>query len=77
MPAFLLIGRYFDGLTGEHLDLDLDPDFAENLGYTAYGRACNSVPKSEWQGAQDPAWIEREKLQKRLGNFIIPKKRPG
>ena len=69
------MGRYIDGLTGELIDLDLDPEFATHLGYTnAHGR---TVSEREWEGAQDPAWREREKLDKRLGTFVIPKKRPG
>tara|TARA_B100000029_G_scaffold510559_1_gene602318 strand:+ start:527 stop:772 length:246 start_codon:yes stop_codon:yes gene_type:complete len=75
-PAFSFVGRYFvDGLTGEYLELDLDPEFATHLGYTeAHGR---KITDHEWEGAQDPAWREREKLDKRLGDFVIPKKRPG
>lgn len=67
------MGRYKDGLTGEILEIDLDPDFARHLGYVeAHGR---SISDAEWSGAQDPAWIEREKLDRRLGDFIIPQKK--
>ena len=70
------MGRDFvDGLTGELIDLDLDPDFAAHLGYT--GTHGRKVTEREWEGAQDSAWREREKLDKRLGDFVIPKKRPG
>lgn len=70
------MGRYFyDGLTGEYTELDdLDPDFANHLGYVS--AAARTISDAEWSGAQDPAWIEREKLDKRLGNFVIPKKTP-
>jgi len=60
-----------DSITGEIFDLDINPNLAREYGYTLVSskRGMSSVSDGEFFGAQDPAWLERERLAKQ-GDFF-------
>jgi len=64
-----------DDLTGEIFNLDINPNAAKEHGYTLV--RMSSVSDAEYFGAQDPAWLERERLSKQGDFFQHIKKRPG
>ena len=70
--------RFLDALTGDTFDLDIDPAMANEYGYTLVkGSRTATITDSEFYGAQDPAWLERERLEKEGNFFHQIKKRPG
>ena len=68
-----------DAITGETFDLDLNPNLAKEFGYKLVKgtRTLSTVSDAEFFGAQDPAWLERERLEKEGNFFHQIKKRPG
>ena len=70
--------RFLDAITGDTFDLDIDPAMATEYGYTLVkGSRTAKITDSEFYGAQDPAWLERERLEKEGNFFHQIKKRPG
>ena len=53
----------FDQLTETITDID-ESEGLEHMGY----RALVETSDTEWLGAQDPQWLERERLSKRHGD---------
>ena len=68
-----------DDLTGEIFNLDINPHAAKEYGYTLVPdkRGSHSIADSEYFGAQDPGYLERERLAKQGDFFQHIKKRPG
>jgi len=70
--------RFLDAITGDTFDLDIDPTLANEYGYKLVkGSRTANITDSEFYGAQDPAWLERERLEKEGTFFHHIKKRPG
>ena len=71
--------RFLDAITGDTFDLDLNPNLAKEFGYKLVkgSRTLSTVSDAEFFGAQDPAWLERERLEKEGNFFHQIKKRPG
>ena len=71
---FFMPGHLFDQLTETITDID-ESEGLEHMGY----RALSETSDVEWLGAQDPAWLEQQRLSKRHGeqpyNFIHQKLR--
>ena len=57
--------RFYDEATGQIVELEVDADDVEFLGY----RAVAQVSDSEWESAQDPGWLESERLRKTRGEI--------
>ncbi len=71
-----------DEITGEIFNLDINPHAAKEYGYTLVPdkRGSHSIADSEYFGAQDPVFLEREHQNKIRGTIIwdtLGKKRPG
>ena len=69
--------KYRDGITNEIQELDeLTIEQAESLGY--FADDSSSLTESELRGIQDPAWLERIRLEKIHGqtNLEFIKKSP-
>lgn len=59
--------KYRDGITGDIQELDeITLEQAESLGY--FADDSSSLTESELRGIQDPAWLERIRLEKIHGN---------
>ena len=65
MPKFL------DDATNEIVELDEDLGEVEHLGYRPVlgYRDTARVSDSEWKSAQDPGWLESERLRKTRGEI--------
>ena len=57
-------GRYYDLATESEIDLDDDFADIEELGYS---RSLRQTSDNEWYSAQDPAYLERLRLERDHG----------
>ena len=60
--------RFLDAITGEVITSDADPDFMVASGYEVL--SGGSVSNSEWLSAQDPADLERKRLDRLHGKKV-------
>jgi hypothetical protein len=58
-------GRYYDLATESEIDLDDDFADIEELGYS---RSLRQTSDEEWYSAQDPAYLERIRLDRDHGH---------
>ena len=58
-------GRHWDQLTDQIINLETDDDL-DHLGY----RSIKQTDDAEWFGAQDPADLERKRLDKQHGDTL-------
>ena len=80
MRSFFMSGRFYDLATDSEVELDDDFADIEELGYS---RSLRQTSDDEWYSAQDPAYLERIRLERDHGpttsTFLLrkqPKQKP-
>ena len=58
-------GRFYDLATDSEVDLDDDFADIEELGYR---RSIKQTSDDEWFSAQDPAYLERQRIERDHGS---------